>query len=81
MREHPPGHVPSIVVYLCTDEAKDINGKIFQAQMGRIGIFSEPEEVKSIFNSGEIWSLEELIDLVPKMLLASNTNPDAGRIA
>lgn len=78
IREHPPEHVPPIVVYLCTDEAKDINGKIFQARVGRIGIYSEPEETRSIFNSGEIWSLEQLIDLVPKTLLASYTNPDAG---
>jgi NAD(P)-dependent dehydrogenase (short-subunit alcohol dehydrogenase family) len=77
MRGHPPDHVPPIVVYLCTDEAKDINGKIFLAQMGRIGIYSEPEETKAILNNGEIWSLEQLTDLVPK-LLVRYTNPDAG---
>lgn len=80
IRDHPPEHVPPIVVYLATDEAKDINGKIFQAKMGRIGIFSEPEEVKAIFNGGEIWSLEQLIDLVPKTLIGSFINPDAGGI-
>jgi NAD(P)-dependent dehydrogenase (short-subunit alcohol dehydrogenase family) len=73
-RDHPPEHVPPIVVYLCTDEAKDISGKIFHPQMRRVGIYSEPEEVKAIFNNGEIWSLEELIDLVPKTLLGGNTD-------
>ncbi len=76
-RDHPPEHVPPIVVYLCTDEAKDINGKIFLAQMGRVGIYSEPEETKQILNNGEIWSLEQLTDIVPK-LLVRYTNPDAG---
>lgn len=76
-RDHPTEHIPPIVVYLCTDEAKDVNGKIFQAKMGHIGIFSEPEEVKSLFNDGEIWSLEQLIDLVPKTLLLPFRNPDA----
>ena len=47
-----PEHIAPIAVYLCTDEASIINGQIFQAEKGTIGIFSEPAEVKKIFNSG-----------------------------
>ncbi len=73
-REQPPEHVPPIVVYLCTDEAKDINGRVFHAQKGRISLYSEPQEVKTIYNN-EIWSLDQLIDIVPKTLLVGYVNP------
>ncbi|MBA7687508.1 putative short-chain type dehydrogenase/reductase [subsurface metagenome] len=75
MQAMPPEHVPPIVVYLCTDEAADINGKVFHAVRGRVSIYSDPVEVRSIYNTGEIWSLEQLIDLVPKTLLVGYTNP------
>ncbi|GAI06435.1 unnamed protein product [marine sediment metagenome] len=70
-----PEHIPPIAVYLATDEAGDINGKVFHIQKGRVGIYSEPEEVRQIFNDGGIWSLDQLIDLVPKTLLIGYTNP------
>jgi NAD(P)-dependent dehydrogenase (short-subunit alcohol dehydrogenase family) len=70
-----PEHIAPIVVYLCTDEASNINGQIFHAEKGTIGIFSKPDEVKKIFNNGEVWRLEQLIDLVPKTLLVGYHNP------
>ncbi len=70
-----PEHCAPLVVYLCTDEARDINGQIFNCRQGSIGIYSEPQLVNQIFNDGEIWSLEQLINLVPKTLLAGYKNP------
>jgi NAD(P)-dependent dehydrogenase (short-subunit alcohol dehydrogenase family) len=70
-----PDHIAPIVVYLCTDEASNVNGQIFHAEKGTIGIFSEPAEAKKIFNNGEVWQLEQLIDLVPKTLLIGYNNP------
>ncbi len=70
-----PEHVPPIVVYLATDEAVNINGKVFSATRGKIGVYSEPVEVKAIFNQGEIWSLDQLIDLIPNTLLVGYHNP------
>ena len=70
-----PEHIAPIAVYLCTDEASIINGQIFQAEKGTIGIFSEPAEVKKIFNSGKVWQLEQLIDLIPRKLLIGYNNP------
>jgi NAD(P)-dependent dehydrogenase (short-subunit alcohol dehydrogenase family) len=74
---HLPGpeHIPPFLVYLATDEAWNINGQVFHLEKGRVGIYSEPVEVKSVFNSGEIWDVEQLIDFVPKTLLAGYTNP------
>ena len=70
-----PEHVPPIVVYLATDEAKDINGQTFHVERGRVGIYSEPVEVKQLFNGGEVWSVDELVDLIPRTLLLGYTNP------
>ncbi len=75
MEAMPPEHVPPIVVYLATDEAADINGKVFHAVRGRVSIYSEPVEMKSIFNDGEVWSIDKLVDLVPKTLLIDYKNP------
>ena len=70
-----PEHIPPIIVYLATEEAGNVNGQVFHCEKGRIGIYSEPTEVKSIFNEGQIWSVDELVDLVPKTLLVGYTNP------
>jgi 3-hydroxybutyrate dehydrogenase len=71
-----PEHVGPMVVYLCTDEASNINGKIFQAGHGSVGIYGESQDVvKQIFNNGEIWDLERLIELVPNTLLAGHRTP------
>ena len=70
-----PEHVPPLVVYLATEKAGNINGQVFHVEKGRIGIYSEPSEVRAIYNNGEIWSLEDLIDHIPKTLLAGYINP------
>jgi len=70
-----PEYIPPIVVYLATDEASNINGQVFHIEKGRIGIYSEPTEVRQIFNSGEMWDVEQLVDLVPNTLLVGYTNP------
>jgi len=70
-----PEYIPPIVVYLATDEASNINGQVFHIEKGRIGIYSEPVEMRQIYNSGEIWDVEQLIDLIPNTLLVGYTNP------
>ena len=68
-------HIPPIVVYLATEEAGNINGQVFHIEKGRVGIYSEPAEVRMIFNRGEIWDVGELVALVPTSLLVGYTNP------
>lgn len=70
-----PEWVPPIVVYLCTDDAWNVNGKVFSAMGDKIGIYSEPIEAKQIFNGGKKWTLDQLLDLVPKTLLVGDINP------
>jgi NAD(P)-dependent dehydrogenase (short-subunit alcohol dehydrogenase family) len=62
-------HIPPMVVYLCAEEASHINGQIFEIGRGSISIYSEPRQLNVISNNGEIWSLEQLAELVPKKLM------------
>ena len=70
-----PEWVPPIVLYLCTDEAWNVNGKVFSAMGDKIGIYSEPIETIQIFNDGKIWTLDQLLKIVPKTLLTGYVNP------
>ncbi|MFC1532111.1 SDR family NAD(P)-dependent oxidoreductase [Thermodesulfobacteriota bacterium] len=64
---YPPEAVAPIAVYLSSEYASNINGKVFWSEGGKISLFSDPDEVKSIYKEG-IWTQEELIKLMPKSL-------------
>jgi len=62
-----PKEIPPIVLYLATDQAENVTGRVFGATRGRIALYSEPEEIKGIYKDG-VWTLEELMKLFPKTL-------------
>ena len=70
-----PETVTPFIVYLCTNEAADINGQVFDVTGGSIAIYSEPVRKKSIVKQEGLWTVEELIGLVPKVLLEGYKNP------
>jgi NAD(P)-dependent dehydrogenase (short-subunit alcohol dehydrogenase family) len=74
---NPPGPetVAPFIIYLCTDEAADINGQVFDVTGGDIAIYSEPVKVRSIDKAQGLWTVEELIKQVPKVLLQGYKNP------
>ncbi len=69
-----PEEVAPFVVYLATDEAAGINGCVFFVAGGEIALFPEPTPVKTLFKEGK-WTLEELIEAVPRTLSAGLVNP------
>lgn len=69
-----PEMIAPLVVYLATDEAANINGYTFWVGGGRIGIYSEPEVRSSIIKEG-IWTVSELIDIMPRTLARGLVNP------
>lgn len=64
---HTPEQIAPIILYLASDYAYNINGKVFGSEGGKISLLSDPEEVKSIYKEG-VWTLEELIKLMPESL-------------
>ena len=72
MRE--PEYVAPMTVYLCTDEAWDINGKVFSVAGGSVSLLQEEIAMRSVVKQGK-WTVEELKDVVPMRLMAGLTNP------
>ena len=72
MRE--PEYVAPMAVWLCTDAAWDVNGKIFHVQGGTIGLASEETPVRSVNKDG-MWTVDELASLVPTSLMRDLRNP------
>lgn len=70
----PPELVSPFVVFLCTDEAANINGRTFSVKGGEVHLFSEPQCIRSIYKKG-IWTVDELCELVPNSVAAGLENP------
>jgi len=65
----PPGpeHIPPFVLYLATDSAANINGRVFGVSRGRVALYSEPVPIKSLYKEG-VWTLDELVKRIPTSL-------------
>ncbi|MBI2979345.1 MAG: SDR family NAD(P)-dependent oxidoreductase [Chloroflexi bacterium] len=71
----PPETVTPFICYLCTDEAADINGQVFDVTGNNIAIYSEPVKAKVIQKKEGLWLIDELIKQVPEVLLEGYQNP------
>jgi NAD(P)-dependent dehydrogenase (short-subunit alcohol dehydrogenase family) len=71
-----PEHIPPIVVYLASDKAANINGRVFHIERGRVAIYSEPIEEKAIYKTeaGGMWTVDELEQAIPNTLLVGYIN-------
>lgn len=63
-----PETVTPLIVYLCTEEAADINGQVFDIDGNNIALYSKPMKMRSISKERGLWTVEELTRLVPKAL-------------
>ena len=72
----PPEGMAPLIVYLATDEASQVSGTAFAtAGNGEFRIYSEPEEKKLIKKEAGLWTVDELIEAVPKGLLEGYKSP------
>ena len=69
-----PEMIAPLVVYLATDEAANINGYTFWVGGGDVGIYAEPEVRYRIHKEG-CWTVDELIDIIPRTLAKGLINP------
>ncbi len=61
--------LPPLLLYLCTDEASHITGKVFDVCGGNISIYSEPVKKITIYKQEGLWTIDELKKSVPEILL------------
>lgn len=66
--------IAPLVTYLSSDQAGDINGQVFFASGGRISIYAQPVQEKSIYTK-ERWAVKDLSSIVPATLMAGVVNP------
>ncbi|MEX1193754.1 MAG: SDR family oxidoreductase [Dehalococcoidia bacterium] len=69
-----PEHVAPMTAWLCTDDAWNVNGKIFHVAGGSVSLAHEEHHIQSIEKDGK-WTLQELAALVPNQLMAGIMNP------
>ena len=62
-----PEDIAPLVVFLASDKAANINGRVFRIMSGLVGIYQEQEPVRRFLKQGA-WTLEELCDIVPTRL-------------
>jgi NAD(P)-dependent dehydrogenase (short-subunit alcohol dehydrogenase family) len=69
-----PEMVAPMVCFLATDYAWNINGQIFGVSGGQVSLLNHPLPIRTIFKPG-MWTLDELDQMVPRVLLANIPNP------
>ena len=69
-----PEQVAPMVAWLCTDAAWDVNGKIFHCRGGQIALAAEETPIRQLDKDG-MWTVDELVSLVPGALMQDIANP------
>ncbi len=69
-----PEYVAPMVVWLCTDAAWNVNGKVFNVSGGTVALSSEETPIRQISKQGT-WTIDELAGLVPQSLIRDIPNP------
>ena len=72
-----PEYVTPLFVYLASDKAVDINGQVFHIMKGKVSIYSEPIEIRTIYKTiaDGMWTVDDLEKQVTESLLTDYTNP------
>ena len=70
---HPPAKISPMVVWLCTDAARGVNGRTFHVAGDTITRLSEPERERAITQAGG-WTLDALDAVAPTHLVDDLSN-------
>jgi len=63
-----PEDVASLVVYLASEKADNVNGCVFEVWHGHIGIYTDPPTVEQVLRKDGWWTPEELAEAMPTTL-------------
>jgi 3-oxoacyl-[acyl-carrier protein] reductase len=74
-RKSPPvEQLGPFITYLATEEAGYITGSVFQVEGGHVGLYSVPKEIQTIDKKEGVWTVDELVKIVPNELLKGYKN-------
>jgi NAD(P)-dependent dehydrogenase (short-subunit alcohol dehydrogenase family) len=68
MAINSPEDVAVLVAYLASEQAGNINGRIFEVWHGHVGIFAEPPAVQEVIKQNDSFTLDELQKMMPQTL-------------
>lgn len=74
MGQMVPEDIAPLVVWLASDDAANVTARTFQVQSGKISLYSEPVEQKTLIKVGR-WTIDELFAFMPTTLAAGLVNP------
>ena len=74
MARGDPGAIGPLVVYLASDEARNVNGRDFEIERNEVGLYTIPEVQARAFARGESWTIDEMFEIFPRTLGALLTN-------
>lgn len=63
-----PEDIAPMVMYLLSDQGREITGQIYTCVGRRVSVWNQPQEIRSIWAPGDRWTPEQLADVVPKTL-------------
>ena len=75
LEQMKPEDIAPLVVWLASDAAANVNGRVFYVETGRIALYSEPVLEKQLVKVGG-WTIDELFMFMPVTLTGELTNPD-----
>jgi 3-oxoacyl-[acyl-carrier protein] reductase len=63
-----PEFISPIIIFLCSEEAANVNGRVFLVGGGKFGLYNEPDVIASVEKAAQVWDTEELIkEMVAKV--------------
>lgn len=69
-----PELITPMVLYLSSDLASHVTGQVFLLEPGKIGVYSHPVEIRSIYRNYKTegpWSIEDLQEILPGTVLSA----------
>ncbi|MGA8848652.1 MAG: SDR family oxidoreductase [Dehalococcoidia bacterium] len=75
LEQMKPEDIAPLVVWLASDAAANVNGRVFYVETGRIALYSEPVLEKQLVKVGG-WTIDELFMFMPVTLTGELVNLD-----
>ncbi len=75
--ENRPEQVAALAVWLCTDAAANVNGRDFQVDGDKVGLYAEPAVIRGLYRDGG-WDLDSLDKVATQDLIGDLRNEFLG---